>query len=259
MKTASRIMLALSLVITAAACSHIPYRLNLQPRKPVLLQNYQIECTPVYTTVKANINFHEFATNEDTYPQQIVFNGIPMKNEPLGEPKRPEAGCPSDNEGGIELVLANPQPTPPPKRSDYSIFQQGYRKENLVTITDEDGVQQSYRIYFEPVEFEQPENVTLSRSKDNLIKLKGAGSVKGESPMFGIAPREGDVDKDLLQYDKENRTLLVPAKALKKAKRGNANFWIISGDSGAIKTPGLATGNYYGVVYNDLICVQIVD
>jgi hypothetical protein len=180
-----------------------------------------------------------------------------MQNNLLGESKEIDRGCQVDS--NLPTVRGMPTPKPQPNKSVFSLIQDGFRKDNVVTIYDEDAKAQSYTLSFEPIEFAQPDSIVLSRSKDNVVKLKRNGSAKKDAPIFGLAWRGNSIDERSFRYDKENDLLFISAQSLKKMEKGNANLWIISYDDGEIKTPGRMTGNGYSILYNDVTCVQIID
>ncbi len=230
----------------------------LNPRKSVLIQNYQIEANRDYTEVSATVSFRDFARSQDSFAQKVEFNGREMQNDFLVRPKEIDRGCPVIDTGlPVLQVMPLPTPTPRADKTVFSLVQEGYRKDNVVTIYDQSGNSQSYTISFEPLELAQPDSIVLSRSKDNVVKLKGG--VKDKTPIFGISYQGASVDEKSFRYDKENNLLFVPAKSLKRLSKGKADFWIISGDSSQIKTPGLLTGNSYIISYNYMTCIQIVD
>jgi hypothetical protein len=264
MRVPSLFIIVLSLVAFSAGCN-FNQKVALNPRKPTLIRQYKIHGTRAYTTVEAEIYSQNFEKNgERIYPQKVKFNDTLMNNDYLDESKLIGTGCPINS----SLPTLMPISTTKHKadKSVYSLFQEGYRKENKVTIIDKDGAQQTYPIYFEPVEFELSEDIILSRSKDNVVKLKGARSTSAETPGFGISQQGHSVDEKLLKYDKEKELLIVPAKALRKLKKGDANFFVISSDGNEIGPPPilpdgrrLLPGNSYIISYNDMIWIQIVD
>lgn len=249
---------AIFLIISSLVNCNYNQKANPSSRKPPIIQQYEIYGTRAYTTVKAKIYFRGFNENEDrTYPQKVEFNNTLMNNDYLDESKEIETGCPIDN--NLPRLRAVQTPKTKADKSVYSLFQEGFQKENKVTITDTNGAQQTYSIYFEPVEFEQPEGIILSRLQDNLVKLKGKGSTKKEPPSFGISQQGNPIDEDLLKFDKERNLLIIPAKALKKLKKGNANFFIITGEGNMIENPGFVSENSYIITYAENICVPIAD
>lgn len=264
MRVPSLFIIILSLVAFSAGCN-FNKKAALNPRKPTLIRQYKIHGTRAYTAVEAKIYSQDFEKNgERAYPQKVEFNDTLMNNDYLDELKLIGTGCPINN--NLPRVMLASTTKPKADKSVYSLFQEGYRKDNKVTIIDENGTEQTYPIHFEPVEFERSEDITLSRSKDNVVTLKGARSTSDKTPSFGISQQGHPVDEKLLKYDKEKELLIVPAKALKKLKKGNANFFVISSDGNEIGTPAvlpdgrrLLPGNSYIITYNDMICIQIVD
>lgn len=230
---------------------------DLNNPKPILIQKYEIRAAKDFTQISGTVKFRDFANSQDVYPQKIEFNNQPVQNNSPREFRETGGGC-SDNNNfpkGEGITAARSQSD----RSVFSLVQNGYRKDNIITVYDENGNPQSFTISFEPIEFTQPISIALSRSKDNIVKLKGKGNSEKDMLGFVVNQNGNSVDEKLFRFDKKNNLLIVPAKSLSKLNNGTADFSIINGNGGLIETPGQISGNSYSLVYTDVACVEIID
>jgi len=218
-------------------------------------QRYSIRGTKNYTAVEAEVSYHHLqGDTKVSYPRSVEFNGTLMKNEPLDASKEIEGGCPRDE--SLPAIAYAPSPV---GKSTYTLVQEGYKTENEVVVTGESGERLENSITFKPVEFAQPNEIVLSRSRDNLIKLRGKLTPKDDAPDVGI--RQGDrlADGTAIRYDREADVLRVPAKALRKLRRGRADFWLTSSEGGLLDSPGWKSTGSYVILYTDTICARVVD
>lgn len=246
----------LALLIFGSTSKHYLFR-NSNNSKPVLIQKYEIRAAKDFTQISGTVKFRDFANSQDIYPQKIEFNNQLMQNNSTSEFRETGGRCSDDTNSLKGEGITNS--TSQSDKSVFSLVQDDYHKDNILTVYDQNDNPQSFTISFEPIEFSQPASIALSHSKDNVVKLKGKGNYKKEMLGFVISQNENSGEKKLFRFDEENNLLVIPAKALSKLKNGTADFFIINGDGGLIETPGQISGNSYSLVYEDVACVEIID
>lgn len=246
------------LALVIVGCLSAQYFLkNSDNRKSFLIQKYEIRAAKDFTQISGMVKFRDFTNSQDIYPQKVEFNNQPMQNNSPDEFRETSGGCSETNNFPKGQGITNS--TLQADKFVFSLVQDGYRKDNVLTVYDENGNPQSFTISFEPIEFIEPTSITLSRSKDNVVKLKGKGNSEEKMLSFIINQNGNSVNENLFRYDKENNSLTVPAKSLSKLKNGMADFTIINGDGRLIETPGQISGNSYSLVYTDIACAKITD
>lgn len=236
-----------------------------------LIQNYSISASRKKTYVKATVYYSQLRENsKQKFPSKIEFNGIEMNKgllkyepdyaSPCDETEKESDSNQIDNPE-IKILSVRPKTAEPTtKESDYFFVSDGYNKETTVTITNPNNKIETYQINFDPIEFETPDSVKISRSKDTLIKLKGKGSGKKEGLKFNLTQGNGiSFDEKIMEFDQSSQTIKIPAKLLKQFKKGRATFSLYSYIYEPIKTPGLLTGNSFSLSFTDEICAEIID
>jgi len=238
-----------------------------------LTQEYEIRGARTFMTVKASIFFRDENGNV-SYPRRVEFNDAAMNNDYLDQSHMPHIGCPIEAKKNVVTMIGRDTPRPRNDGSAFSILASGFKAENKVAITAGDGTRQVFSIDFEPVEFESPESIVLSRSKDTVVKLKGQGTGKETSRDFIINQQGKTADKTLLVYDREKNLLTVPARAVIGLKKGTANLELVSGKGDTIGVRSSlpsskrlsvneflsrARENTYLITYISFSCVQVVD
>ena len=160
----------------------------------------------------------------------------------------------------IKLLPINEKtPEPTAKESDFYAEFDSYKIDNVVTITNLENKIETYKIKFDPLDFKHPESVKISRSKDNLVELKGEGSEKKDDSWFILTQGNGIyVDNKNTQFDSVTKTIKIPAKLLKKFQKGPATFIFNSYIYAPIKTPNIG-GNSFNMSFTNNICAEIIE
>jgi hypothetical protein len=270
MKTNSLVKLFIILCFSFFGCSLNPIK-NIkdviQSTRPYyLIQNYKIYGTGKGMRVEATVYEMQLSNAKEKqhrYPEKVEFNSSPMKNKKLSsEDDEADNKSPCDKfeskKGEPELVIGpvRAAETILNDSSDFSIVQNNFQTTNSFSVTGSDGLIQGFEVFFEPKKFADTEPIFLSRSKENVVQLKGTGDKKST---FLLTSGHGDgIDEKSIIYDSSKNTLTISGKSLKEIKYDYATFLIQSSDWQPIKTIGIATGNYYSIYFKDERCVQIV-
>jgi hypothetical protein len=197
-------------------------------------------------------------------PSKVEFNGLEMNKSlskteseylpPCGEIPQEKTSS-QINEPGLMPQVQRLTPEPTPQEPDFFVVFDGYKTENVITVTDPENKTESYRIVVDPIIIENPESIKFSRSKDTIVQLKGKGSGKIEDLAYFISQDVGKfIDQKDALFNPNDNTIRFPADLIKKLKAGKADFFLSNHIINSIKPQGILS-----FTFHDDLCVQIIN
>jgi len=233
-----------------------------------LVQDFTISASRNKTFVKATVYYSQLRENSrNKFVSKVEFNGIemskgllivePENDFPCGEEKKEVDSSKVDKPRLTVIPLSKKTPEPAPKESDFFIVLDEFKAENTIAITDPEGKPAKFQLNADPITFDNPKTIKLSRTKDNIIQLRGKGSGKNENLSYFIRQDFGQaLDEKELIFNPSDNTIKIPASSIKKLKKGKASFFL---NSLIIGTVSNLPGQMFSVSYNDDTCVEIID
>jgi hypothetical protein len=209
----------------------------------ILYEDYQIIARKDVTEVNAVVFFQPNKLENDNkfFPQEITYNDNLMQ---LGQ---------IENYSGPSFSLSesNGQTQLKPKKFDideksigYMITLASYTPESNFVVTDLKGNKREFRFKFEPTDFEQPNDIVLSRSKDNYIQITGQCSNDNDCSA-NFDAQSADFENKDLKIDFAKKQILVPAETVKKLKGTQHRITITSKTLGFINETVHAKDSIY--------------